>query len=451
MVGGGLAGLAAAARLAKLRHRVTVLERNSTVGGALRGIERDGFRWDAGATTTTLPAVLRDLFRKTGRPLENYLDLHLTNPSRRHLFPDGTLVDLPTGSRGGQIAAVDAGLGLGVGLQWAAYVDQQAEQWHLLRSLVLDDPHGGTRVAERAVGRQLKAKTSLAKHLKRSLPDERLRAIASHGFELAGSELARVPAYAGVESYVERSFGLWQVTGGMAALIGALATRLSERGVDVRCGEAVSGVLTRNGAAAGVETSAGHTIGADVVVSTIDPRVVFGELLSGPLADTGRRVFKAATQATPPAITHVGLRGELPDLPVETVLHGDPLVVIRRERQPMGDETQGSPRGQAPAAWTILKRGGGDADVLVTSASRGVDIRTQVATRVDRTPDEIMAETSGSSYGLRWDGWRAHAERAALANPLPGLHLIGASMHPGSSIPYAAWGAAHVAERLGKA
>jgi phytoene dehydrogenase-like protein len=34
---------------------------------------------------------------------------------------------------------------------------------------------------------------------------------------------------------------------------------------------------------------------------------------------------------------------------------------------------------------------------------------------------------------------------------LPGLHLLGAGMHPGASIPYVVWGAAHVAERIGKA
>lgn len=452
VVGGGLAGLAAAARLAKLRHRVTLIERNPTIGGALRGVERDGFRWDAGAATTTLPAVLRDLFRKSGRPLESYLDIQLSNPSRRHVFTDGAVVDLPTGSRAAQIAAVDAGLGDGTGLQWAAYVDQQADRWHLLRSLVLDDPRGGSRLSDREVVRQLDARTSLAQQLKRSLPDERLRAVVSSSFELAGSDPARVPAYAAVESYVERNFGLWQLPGGMAALIGALAARLSERGVDVRCRETVTRVMTRGDAAAGVETSAGHLVSADVVVCAVDPRVVFGQLLALSLAGKARRVFDAARPVTPPCITHVGLRGALPDLPAETVLHGNPLIVIRQQLHPLVSATHEATTGpHSESAWTILQRGGHDVDVLATLASRGVDIRSQVVARVDRSPDEVVAETGGSSYGFEWDGWRASAKRAALTNPLPGLHLIGASMHPGSTIPYAAWGAAHVAERLGKA
>src|SRR5687767_4938081 len=71
VVGGGFGGLASAARLARLGHEVTLVERSATLGGALATVTSDeGFAWDAGPTTTLLPAVVRDLFRKTGRPLE---------------------------------------------------------------------------------------------------------------------------------------------------------------------------------------------------------------------------------------------------------------------------------------------------------------------------------------------------------------------------------------------
>ena len=452
VVGGGVAGLAAAARLSKLRHRVTLIERNPTIGGALRGIERDGFSWDSGAAMVALPAILRDLFRKSGRPLETYVDLRLINPARRHVFPDGSAVDLPTGSRGDQITALDAGLGQGTGLQWAAYVDQQAEQWHLLRNLVLDDPQGSSNLASRDVARLLHIRTSLARQLSRSLPDERLRRIASSGFELAGSSPARVPAYLAVESYVERSFGLWQAPGGMAALISALALRMAERAVDVRCTETVTAILTSAGAVAGVELSEGETITADVVVCAIDPRVVFGQLLPRSVARNGRRVFRAAVAVTPPNITHVGLSGVVPPLPAETVLHGDPLLVIRQQLEPSIDATGETAAGlPARSAWTILHRGGDDVDVLEALATRGIDVRSRLVARVDRRPGDIATETATPSYGFEWNGRRVAARRAGLANPLPGLHLIGASMYPVSAIHYAAWSAAHVAQLLGKA
>ena len=111
VVGAGLGGLAAAARLAKLGHRSRSSNGTAVPVGRSTGSSRTGSCWDAGPSSTTLPAVLRDLFRKSGRPIERYLELTLREPARRHVFADGSSVDLPTGSRGDQISAVDAGLG----------------------------------------------------------------------------------------------------------------------------------------------------------------------------------------------------------------------------------------------------------------------------------------------------------------------------------------------------
>lgn len=440
VVGAGLGGLAVAARLAKLGHRVTVYERNGYAGGCLRAIEKSGFRWDAGPTSTTLPAAVRDLFRKSGRPIERYVDLRLRTPARRHVFEDGSTVDLPTGSRGQQVEAVNSGLGPGYGQCWAGFVDSQAGRWEVLRREVLDKADGGARFADRSVARALNARTSLARLLRREFKDKRLQAMAAHPFVVAGSVPKDVPAFAAVEAYVERSFGVWSIPAGMAALGDALVVRLEERGVDVRYGATVTSIVTSEDRVVGVETESGSRGSADIVVTDIDPRVVVGDLVHHPVVGGMRQTFAAATPAMPPTVIHVGLSGDLPSLPEEVVLHGEPLLVLT---------TSGAaPAGHA--AWTVWRRGSAQEDVLTTLARRGIDVRKNLVTRVERGAVDLVAETAGSSYGLAWAGWRAHAQRAALGNPLPGLHMLGAGMHPGASIPYVVWGAAHVAERIGK-
>jgi phytoene dehydrogenase-like protein len=87
---------------------------------------------------------------------------------------------------------------------------------------------------------------------------------------------------------------------------------------------------------------------------------------------------------------------------------------------------------------------------LATLARRGIDVSERVVARVDRSPLDVMAQTGGSPSGFLWAGWRAHAARAALSSPVQGLHMLGAGMHPGASIPYVVWGAAHVAARIGE-
>jgi phytoene dehydrogenase-like protein len=443
VVGAGVAGLAAAARLSKLGHRVVMVERRGQVGGAVGQVEADGFCWDGGPTSTALPAVLRDLFRKSGRPLERYLDLTMRAVARRHVFADGSIVDLPTGSRGAQTRAVDAGLGSGAGAAWTAFVDSQADVWQSLRLQVLDDPVGGARLGERPVAAAIGGPGSLERLTRRALHDERLRAMAVSSFVMAGSVARDVPAFAAVEPYVERTFGLWEPPGGMTALIDVLALRLEERGVDSRLETCATRLAwnARARAVVGVETDEATLIEADAVVCAIDARRALIELLDARAAPRARRVFEKATPAIPPAVVHLAIAGEVPALPPEVVLHGDPLLTLHTG-------------GRAPAghhAWTIHRRGSSSVDVVATLARRGIDVREQVVARVDRSPSDVVGELGGSPYGMAWDGYRAHAQRAALTSPVPGLHLIGASVHPGAGIAYAAWGAAHVAARIGPA
>jgi UDP-galactopyranose mutase len=218
-----------------------------------------------------------------------------------------------------------------------------------------------------------------------------------------------------------------------------LVTRLGERKVRLELGAEVTALLVTGGRVSGVTLADGTERRADVVVAAIDARTVFGRLLPHGLNLPGRRLFGAATPAIPPSVTHVGLHGDVPALPDEVVLHGDPLLVL-------------TTCGSAPPdghAWTVQRRGDAQEDVLVVLARRGIDVRDHVVTRLDRSADDLVRETGGSPYGLAWPGWRAHVRRAAQSNPVPGLHLCGSSVHPGPGVPYVAWGAAHIATRIG--
>ena len=87
VVGAGMAGLSVAARLATLGHDVVVCEQAHTWGGKLGVFSRDGFTFDTGPSLLTLPAVYRDLFVKTGQPLEDSVDLVPVDPVARYRFP----------------------------------------------------------------------------------------------------------------------------------------------------------------------------------------------------------------------------------------------------------------------------------------------------------------------------------------------------------------------------
>jgi UDP-galactopyranose mutase len=429
VVGGGLGGSASAARLAKQGHTVTLVERLDHVGGALGYVEQDGFRWDSGPSSTALPAVLRDLFRKSGRPLERELELVPLDPMREHRFEDGTVLPLPSGSRAAQYEAIESAMGGDLGDRWLDYTHGFADTWNRLRRDYLERlwsaEHTGKET--RAV---LTSRTSLHKLVTKAFKDERLRALAWHGAVVEGHDPRNVPAWVGMMAYVEQNFGVWTVPGGMGAFGAALTKRLGERRVDVRLGTTARDLVMRDGRAVGVETDEG-VVDADIVVCAIDPR----RLAS--LEPMVRRTMPAI----PPVVCHLGLRGDVPDLPHEVVLHGDPLIVVRTN-------------GQAPAggaAWTLLGRGRLAEDIVTALARRGIDIRDAVEVRVDRSPRELVEAWGGSPYGVLWQGRTTVERRAGTTTPWPNVYCAGAHATPGAGVPFVGLGAALVAQAIGKA
>jgi len=420
--------MAAAARLARLGHEVTLLERSERLGGALSTVERDGFAWDAGPTTTLLPAVVRDLFRKSGRPLEREIDLQPLDLVREHRFADGTSVRLPGGSRAAQLAAFES-LGPGLGRQWVDHVASYGETWELLRKEWYERPFDPD-VAPRELLALLDRRESLHRRLRRTLDDERLRLVAGHRVVMDGHALRRAPVLAGVDVYLEQRFGSWTVPGGIAALGVAMAERLALRGVTVLTGTAATDLVVRDGRVAAVR-AAGGEVDADHVVVATDPRRLPA------LASYVRRTMPAF----PPVVCHVGLEGEVPDLPHEVVLHGEPLLVVRTG-------------GRAPdgaAAWTVLARGHIAEDVLMAMARHGLDVRRQVVTRVDRTPRDLVEDWGGSPYGVEWQGPRTARTRLGPRTPIAGVLAAGAHSTTGSGLPFAGLSAALVAEMVGRA
>jgi UDP-galactopyranose mutase len=421
VVGGGYAGLAGAVRLAKLGHEVTLLERGDVLGGALAPVRQDGFQWDGGPASTLLPAVVRDLFRKSGRPVERELDLVELDLLREHRFEDGSAVRLPFGSRGALVDAVD-GLGPGLGERWAAHVASYAEVWDVLRRDYLERPWDTSDLPAQ-LATLLRSRTSLARGV-RGLKDDRLRLLATYAAVAEGHEPRDVPAWAGVTSYVEHTFGAWTVTGGMAVLASALERRLATRGVAVLTGTSARDVVVRGGRAVAVATDSGP-VDAEVVVVACDPRR---------LPALGRYVERTMP-AMPPVVCHVGLEGDLPELPHQTVLHGDPMLTVL---------THGP-------AWTVHARGRADEDLLVSLARRGIDVRRQVVSRVDRSPRDLVEGWGGSPLGVRWQGRRTTFRRLGPTTPVPGVYAVGAHATPGAGLPYVGLSAALVAQVVGPA
>ena len=81
ILGSGFSSLAASCYLAHKGLDVTIYEKNSTVGGRARQLNKDGFSFDIGPTWYWMPDVFERFFNDFGKRPEDYYTLEKLDPA----------------------------------------------------------------------------------------------------------------------------------------------------------------------------------------------------------------------------------------------------------------------------------------------------------------------------------------------------------------------------------
>ncbi|MDQ3558682.1 MAG: NAD(P)/FAD-dependent oxidoreductase [Pseudomonadota bacterium] len=309
VIGGGHNGLVCAAYLAGAGLQVTVLERRGLVGGAAVTEEFwPGFRNSVASYTVSLlnPKVIRDLdlhaygLRIVERRIANFLPL----PDGRHLKVGGG----KTKAEVAKFSKPDAD-------RLDAYGEKLEAIADVLRALVLETPpnmvtgNWSSALPELLkagkLGRKLAAldmagRRELLDLFAKSAGDyldgwfESAPIKAAYGFDgiVGNYQSPYSPGSAYVLLHhcfgeVNGKKGVWgHAIGGMGAITQAMARACEARGVEIRTGSPVREVLIENGRAAGVVTESGEAIRARIVVSNLNPKLLFTRLVERPALPT---------------------------------------------------------------------------------------------------------------------------------------------------------------------
>lgn len=428
VVGGGIAGLAAAWQLSQVPGgpRVVVLESSALVGGKLRVGDLDGVSVDLGAEAVLArrPEAV-DLARAVG------IGAHLVSPrpGGARVWSHGALRPLPTGTLMGVPSRPDGLLGL-VGQQDVdAVTAEPSVTWPPLAGDVDVASFIAGRVGRGIVERLVEpllggvyAGRADRLSLRGTVPG--LWAAAAEGRSVVTAAAAasagaatRTPVFAGLR-------------GGVGRLPGAVAAALAARGVDVLTGSTVRDLQ---------RTPAGWRL---VVGPTTDEQVIDAEavVLATPAGPTSRLLVgqspNAATHLAGIEYASVAIVSLLVPRAHAALLPGSGFLVPPVEGRFVKAATFSSSK------WAWLDESDADRVVLRTSVGRHGDI-----TDLQRDDDELVqlavTDLAGllgaplrvlSSSVTRWGGGlpqyavghldRVAAARAALA---PGLALAGAA------------------------
>src|SRR5487761_275336 len=303
VVGGGHNGLVCAAYLAAAGLKVTVLERRGVVGGAAVTEEfHPGFRNSVASYTVSLlnPKVIRDLdlpgygLRIVERRLANFLP----TADGGYLCTGGGR----TRAEVGKFSARDAERLDDYGTRLEAIAD-------VLRGLVLETPPNVVQDNWAAALPELLRTARLGARLGRldmSLRRELLKLFAaSAGEYLEGwfesDPIKAVYGFDGIVGHYASPYapgtayvllhhcfgevngkkGAWgHAIGGMGAITQAMAKSAAARGVDIRVACGVREIILERDRAVGVVTEGGESLRASAVVSNLNPKLLYTQLIA---------------------------------------------------------------------------------------------------------------------------------------------------------------------------
>ncbi len=280
VIGSGFGGLAVAIRLQAKGFEVTIMEKNSRVGGHAYQMKKNGYTFDMGPSLITAPDIIQKVFLSAGKKMEDYLNLIPLEPFYRIYFHDKSYLDY-SGNEEFMKAQMQK-----FNPKDAQNYDRFMERASMLYKAVIIDGSGskpfsdwGTMIKFLPQALKLNALIPAFYFAKKYFKDPRHQFCFSfHPLFIGGSPF-RAPSVYQMIPYLEKKGGVWFTRGGMYSLVQALEKVFLEIGGKILVNSEVQEIKISNGAVEGVILQ-GDFHPADAVVSNADFAHTYGRLIS---------------------------------------------------------------------------------------------------------------------------------------------------------------------------
>jgi len=271
VIGAGIGGLASSILLANKGYRVTVLEKNSTVGGKMQQHVADGYRFDTGPSLLTMPFLLEKLFSLCNENLSDYLDFTELDPLCRYFYPDNTIFDNYSDRKKSQDE-----------IKRFAPKDVKSYNRFLKRSKKLYDRTSDAFLFNplyqfsdiKSVNLfnllRIDALSTVSQKVDRYFSSSYMRQFFKRFTTYNGSSPFKAPATLNVIPHVELDQGGYYVHGGMYTIAASLEKLALKQGVSFSMNSHVAQIQTKNNYINGVRLSNGKELTCDLLFTNTD-------------------------------------------------------------------------------------------------------------------------------------------------------------------------------------
>jgi phytoene desaturase len=283
ILGAGISGLSAASFLAKSGWDVTILEKNTTIGGRARQFYSDGFTFDMGPSWYWMPDVFEQFYQKFGYTTSDFYELKRLDPSYRVYWADQSFSDIPATM--GELEAMFESLEPGSSLKLREFLKDAKYKYEVGMKDLVYKP--SMKLTEFMDVRLLKGLLSMdltnsfSSYINRFFTHPKLRALLEFPVLFLGAMPKDTPALYSLMNYADMELGTWYPMGGMYKFIEAFEKIAKEQGVKIVTDAQITSLEKANGEVSAAIDIHGNRYESDVFISSADYQHTEKALLNG--------------------------------------------------------------------------------------------------------------------------------------------------------------------------
>ena len=317
VIGSGIGGIATASYLSYKGYQVTIFEKNAYPGGRVGRYEKEGHRFDIGATFMMMPGHYQEAFARIGRDMFEELNLHRMDPVYKVKFPGSKEVRFTSdmASLQEQFESIEEG-------SYGRFVKLYAKGFEIYeKSMRLINRNYYTLLDPSLLKYPLllvryKAFNNHYRYISRYFRSWELRAFFTFQNLYLGQDPFHASGMYTFLPFMELADGVYFPEGGMHTVAEKLLSIARESGVKLVLNAPVARIGVDGRRATGVTLEDGSFHPADLVVANADLPYVYSNLLP----DSGKaRRLKKKKYSCAAMVFHWGVDKVYPQLKQHTV------------------------------------------------------------------------------------------------------------------------------------
>jgi phytoene desaturase len=271
VIGSGFSGLSVATSLADKGYKVTILEKNESLGGRARKFETSGFVFDMGPSWYWMPDVFDQYFERFGKKVSDYYDLIRLDPSYCVWFGQDDKIDLPANKE--ELFALFEHYESGSSKNLDKFLKESEYKYQVgINNLVYKPSQSLLEFTDPKLLYglvKMQVFTSMKSYIRKYFKHPKLIQILEFPVIFLGAMSDKIPALYSLMNYADMELGTWYPMGGMHKIIEGMVSLAEAKGVEFSLNANVEKIEVKNGKATGVIVN-GELIKADLVISSAD-------------------------------------------------------------------------------------------------------------------------------------------------------------------------------------